>query len=87
MEAKLEPLQVAVGVSMSKPVNLWSTMPVPLMQTLLLPRSECRGKAWYGWNCKIIRPSQFPTFTTGTLTIDTDNAEINHSDGSFLAGS
>ena len=36
---------------------------------------------------KIIRPQVSSlTFTTGTLTIDTDNAEINHSDGSFLAG-
>ena len=36
---------------------------------------------------KIIRPQVSSlTFTTGTLTIDTDNGEINHSDGSFLAG-
>ena len=36
---------------------------------------------------KIIRPQVSTlTFTSGTLT-DTDNAEINHSDGSFLAGS
>jgi hypothetical protein len=36
---------------------------------------------------KIIRPQVSSlTFTTGTLTIDTDNAEINHSYGSFLAG-
>ena len=36
---------------------------------------------------KIIRPQVSSlSFSTGTLTIDTDNAEINHSDGSFLAG-
>ncbi|MBV42384.1 MAG: hypothetical protein CL834_05075, partial [Crocinitomicaceae bacterium] len=37
---------------------------------------------------KIIRPQVSSlVFTSGTLTIDTDNAEINHSDGSFLTGS
>ena len=36
---------------------------------------------------KIIRPQVSSlSFSTGTLIIDTDNAEINHSDGSFLAG-
>ena len=36
---------------------------------------------------KIIRPQVTSlVFTTGTLTLDTDKAEINHSDGSFLAG-
>ena len=36
---------------------------------------------------KIIRPQVTSLlFTTGTLTLDTDKAEINHSDGSFLAG-
>jgi hypothetical protein len=36
---------------------------------------------------KMIRPQVSSlTFTSGTLTIDTDQAEINHSGGSFLAG-
>ena len=63
MEEKLEPLQVAVGVSMSKPANLSLTMPAPLMQTLLPLVDRVRCKTWNRRDSKNYPPTgQFPDF-------------------------